>query len=140
MPAADVLERLWQLAQGSTDSKHANQASKVLYKPLAMQLHISAITELGASNYFNHAKPQSPNAANNLHMLISEAVAASASSAGSKYANKASKVLYKPFAMQLYVSAITINGASNYFNQQNLKNTEHPTQSRPFNDYALSYI
>jgi hypothetical protein len=87
----------------------------MLYKPFAMQLHVSAITMISASNYFNHAKPQLPQHANNLHMLLSEAVAASTSSAGSKYANKASKVLYKPFAMQLHVSAITEISASNYF-------------------------
>ena len=66
----------------------------MLYKPFAMQLYVSALPKMCASNQFNSANPQYDgvhhNGANNYHILRSEALAASTGNAVSKYANEAS--------------------------------------------------
>jgi hypothetical protein len=57
--------------------------------------------------------PNLHNIANNYIIQFSEAEADSTASAGPKHANEASKVLYKPFAMQLYVSELPKMCSSN---------------------------
>ena len=45
---------------GSAGSKYTNEAAKVLYKPFAMHLYVSALPKMRSTTYFNPMMPQSP--------------------------------------------------------------------------------